>query len=164
MTFMKLLQGVRLGLRRTETLLAGLSLLLMLLLTLGQIIARNFFETGIPAADTLTRYLVLYIAFFGAAMATDTDQHIKIDVLSTFLNQSWIRRLHRPLQILGAIVTGLFAHAAYRLWWDEWQFVSAHEKWTVVLMGIIPLGFALLCLHFLLDTIAGQDSDQAPSC
>lgn len=158
-----LLNRFRYHLRRIEIVLAGLSLLLMLVLTLGQIIARNFFETGLPAADTLARYLVLYVAFFGAALATDTDQHIKIDVLSSFLHQHWVGRLFRPLQLLGTIVTGLYAQAAYRLCWEEWQFAAMHEKWTVALMCIIPLGFSLLCLHFLLDTLTGPARDNAPA-
>ncbi len=163
MTTRDTLTGFRHVLWRVETTLAGLSLLIMLLLTLGQIIARNFFETGIPAADTLARYLVLYVAFFGAALATDNDQHIKIDVLCAFVHQRWLMRLYRPLQLTGSIVCGLFTHAAYRLWWDEWQFVADHEKWTVALMFIIPLGFGLLCLHFLLDAISGQQREVHPA-
>lgn len=144
-------------LRRVEAVLAAVSLLTMLALTLGQIIARNFFDTGLPAVDTLARYLVLYVAFFGAALASDTDQHIKIDVLCAFLKPSSLKRLYRPLHLIGALITLLLTQAAARLWWDEWRYAAPFELWTAGLMSIVPIGFGLLCLHFTLDVLAGPD-------
>lgn len=150
--------GVRRLLRRVEAVLAAVSLLTMLALTLGQIIARNFFDTGLPAADTLARYLVLYVAFFGAALASDTDQHIKIDVLCAFLKPDRLKQLYRPLHATGALITLLLTQAAARLWWEEWSYAAPFEHWTVVLMSIVPVGFGLLCLHFTLDALAGPEN------
>jgi TRAP-type C4-dicarboxylate transport system permease small subunit len=49
----------RRALLRMETLVAGGSLLLLLALIFGQVLARNFFDSSIPSADILSRYLVL---------------------------------------------------------------------------------------------------------
>lgn len=149
-------------LTRVETVLAGLSLLLLVALTLAQIVARNLFETGLPAADALTRHLVLYIAFLGAALAAQAQRHIRIDVVSAWLSDAWIARLHRPLNALAGVVCVLLTQAATRFWLDEWQHVAAHDRWHTLVALIIPAGFGLLCVHFLLATLLGPPRRQAP--
>lgn len=157
----KALRLLQRQLTRLEAVLAGLSLLLLILLTLGQIIARNFFDTGLPVADSLTRYLVLYVTFFGAALATDNDRHIKVDVVCAWLASPWQERLFRPLQALGAVICFLLFQAALRFWQDEWQYAADHEHWQVLLKLIIPVGFGLLCLHFSLGVLLGRRRDRA---
>lgn len=142
-------------LTRVETVLAGLSLIALITLTLVQIVARNFFETGLPVADTVTRHLVLYVTFFGAAIAADSQRHIRIDSLATWLSKQWLARLYRPLNTLAALVCGTMTHAAVRFWIDEWQYAVASERWQTLMNLIIPLGFGLLTLHFLLAVLGG---------
>ena len=142
-------------LTRMETALAGLSLLLLITLTLLQIIARNLFETGLPVADTLSRHLVLYITFFGAALAADSQRHIRIDTVAAWLPRVWLDRLQRPLNTIAALICAAFTHAAVRFWVDEWQYVANPERWQTALNLIIPVGFGLLALHFLLAVLAG---------
>lgn len=148
-------------LTRMETALAGLSLLLLVGLTLAQIVARNVFATGLPAADTLTRHLVLYITFFGAALAADAQRHIRIDTLAAWLPEGWLARLHRPLNSIAMLVCAAFAHAAARFWLDEWRHVADPERWQTALNLIIPVGFGLLALHFLLAVLAGPARNRA---
>lgn len=150
------LQRLRRLLVRLETGMAGLSLLLLILLSLGQIIARNLFDTGLPLADSLTRYLVLYVTFFGAALAADGDRHIKIDVVCAWLSSPWRAHLFRPLQALGALICLELTRAALRFWRDEWRYAADYERWQALLNLIIPVGFGLLCLHFLLGLLLGS--------
>ncbi len=149
-----LLRSQRL-LTRVETALAGLSLLLLVSLTLIQIIARNLFESGLPLADAITRHLVLYVTFFGAALAADAQRHIRIDVVSAWLSQQWLDRLYRPLHVLAGCVCLIMTKAAVRFWIDEWQYAANNERWQALLTLILPVGFGLLCLHFLLSAILG---------
>jgi TRAP-type C4-dicarboxylate transport system permease small subunit len=149
------LTGARRALVRLEIYIAGYSLLLLLVLIFGQVIARNFLETSIPAADILSRYLVLYVTFFGAVLAVEAQQHIRIDVISIWLSRRWIRRLRTPLYLIAAGLCALFAWAAVRFWYDDWQYVAPNERWTSVLGLVIPAGFSLLALQFLLGGIFG---------
>jgi len=143
-------------LHRIETAIAGLSLLLLAGLVFGQIIARNFFDTGIPGADVLSRHLLLYILFFGAALATDAARHIHIDLLTIWMPKTLLARLHRPLLAVGILIMLLLAHAAWRFWKDSWAYCQPHECWTVALDLVIPAGFCLLALHFLLDFLLAE--------
>jgi len=156
---MTALRYIRDRLVQFEVLLAAASLLLLLLLALIQIIARNGFDTGIAQADSLTRHLVLYVTFFGAALAIDRERHIKIDIASTLLSEKTRALLYRPLQILAAVVCGFLADAAVRFWRDEWAYVQDYERWQTLVGLILPTGFILLTLHFLLAAILGRDDD-----
>lgn len=154
---MAFLRQLRDGLIQIETWLAAGSLLLLLCLALVQILARNLFDTGFADADTLTRYLVLYVTFFGAALAVDRERHIKIDVCCVVLAPRALRALYRPMRAIAALVCGVLAAAALRFWLDEWQFAPQHERWQVLVAVVIPLGFALLSLQFALAAVIGED-------
>jgi len=156
MTFLKVL---RYRLTQVELLLAAASLLLLLLLALVQIIARNGFDAGIAEADTLTRYLVLYVTFFGATLAVDRNRHIKIDAASTLLSAHAQKMLYRPLYALAALICAFFTDAAIRFWRDEWTYVQDYERWQTLVGLILPVGFALITLHFLLAALLGPDDD-----
>ena len=140
-----------------ESQLASACLVAILALSLIEIGARNFFDTGVPGASTLIQYLVLWVSFIGAVLAV-RERHIKIDVATILLNEVWRRRLERPIFFFSMVVCGtLFWHAA-GFWWDEWQSVAPDEKWVAAMGIIIPIGFCLLSLHFALRGIIGPRS------
>jgi len=141
------------GLGRLETAIAGTSLLLLLSLVFGQILARNFLHSSIPEADILSRYLVLYVAFFGAALAVRSHRHIRLDIVAAFLSRRRINQIRTPLYLLSAVVCTLFAKAAGRFWYDDWQYVADNERWSSIMALITPFGFGLLALNFLLTAL-----------
>jgi hypothetical protein len=49
--------------------------------------------------------------------------------------------------------------AAIRFWYDDWQYVAEHERWSSVLALITPFGFFLLSLHFLLGGLFRQPQE-----
>jgi hypothetical protein len=49
--------------------------------------------------------------------------------------------------------------AAIRFWYDDWQYVAEHERWSSVLALITPFGFFLLSLHFLLGGLFIQPAE-----
>jgi TRAP-type C4-dicarboxylate transport system permease small subunit len=160
---MAFLRRLRDGLIALETWLAAASLLLLLALALLQIGARNLFDAGIAGADTLTRHLVLYVTFFGAALAVERDRHIKIDVCSTLLSPRVSAYLYRPLRAVAAIVCALFSVAAVRFWLDQWTYAPDHERWQVLVALVIPVGFVLLTVQFGLTALLGWDDEDACS-
>lgn len=142
-------------LTQLEVILASICLLLLLASSLTQIIARNLFSTGFPAIDTIGRHMVIYIAFFGAVLATEGQRHIKIDVIAAWLSKEWRQQLFRPLHLIGAIICYQLTDAAIRFWIDDWHYAAPGSEWIAALNIIIPLGFGLLSLHFLLASILG---------
>jgi TRAP-type transport system small permease protein len=139
-----------------EKSLAVVSLFLLLAFSLVQIVARNFFDFGFTHLDTISRHLVLYLAFMGAALIIEDDRHIKIDILAAFLTDKHKRLLLQPLLLLAAIICAFFAWHALRFWLDEWHYAADAERWQVLMALILPAGFCTLTLHFLLCVLTGQ--------
>jgi TRAP-type C4-dicarboxylate transport system permease small subunit len=134
----KLITNFRHALIRMEGFMAAASLLLLLGLVFGQVLARNFFQSGIPNAEILSRYMVLYVAFFGSVLAVESGKHIRIDVIAACMKPESIRRLQPPLYLVSSILCGIMTWAATRFWYDDWLYVAEHERWSSILALITP--------------------------
>lgn len=143
-----------------EKYVAAGSLILLLAFTLTQIIARNFFHTGFSDLEAISRHLVLFIAFSGAALVTEQNNHIKIDILSAFLSSRQKEILVRPLLIISSLICGIFSWYATKFWLDELSYAPSYELWIVYMALVLPVGFFILSLHFLL--LAITDFEHAP--
>lgn len=160
---LKLIYNLKLALITLEKTVAASSLLLLLIFTLTQIIARNFFDFGFPHLETISRHLVLFIAFSGAAMACENNSHIKIDVLSSFLSPKQKDFLIKPLLIISGLVCVLFARYATQFWLDELDYAPLNELWIVYMALILPLGFTVLSLHFFLLSLSNEQKSRPES-
>lgn len=135
---------------KLEGWIAALSLMLMLALSVFQIIARNFFDTGFFQIEIISRNLLIVAGMMGAILATSGQQHIKIDALATVLSDTILARLRIPVLLFSAFVCVFMCDASIAFFIDEWEFAPANERWIMPFTLIYPIGFALLTLHFLL--------------
>ncbi|MCK5697582.1 MAG: TRAP transporter small permease subunit [Gammaproteobacteria bacterium] len=156
---LNLLFKIKHGLIIFEKIVAASSLLLLLVLAIIQIIARNFFDMGFSQVDVISRHLILFIIFMGAALVSEQNRHIKIDILTTFLTTDQQEKLIRPLLLLSAIISLIFTWYAGVFWLDEWHYAPANERWSVYLALILPVGFFILSLHLLLLTLTGFEHE-----
>lgn len=140
-----------------EKVIAASSLLLLLIFAVIQVVARNIFDTGFPELDVVSRHLVLFIIFMGAALISEYNKHIKIDIVAVFLNKEQQQYLIRPLLFLSAAVCAVLTWYSIRFWRDEWTYAPANEQWSLYLALIIPVGFFMLGLHLLLLSLTGFD-------
>lgn len=132
--------------------------LLVLMLTVmiglagGQIILRNFFDYGIAWGEPMLRVLVLWLGLLGAMAATRDDHHIRIDVISRFLDHRQKNVALAITSLFTSIVCGVIAWHAGHFVWLEWQdgvvvFASVPAWLTEI---IIPIGFGLMAIRSLL--------------
>lgn len=154
-----MLHAFKRKLLQLETIVASSSLMLLLLLALIQIIARNVFETGFPLLEVISRHLVLFVIFFGAGLVTEQSRHIKIDIIAHLLSPRQQAMLVRPLLALGAMLCAALAWYAGLFWLDEWQYAPVNERWSAALAIVIPIGFSVLALHFLLLSLPGSEAE-----
>lgn len=151
----KIASGLKQALVQIETFAALFSLSTLLILILIQLVARNFFDYGFPVLDIIARHLVLFILFMGAALASENNKHIKIDILNTLLNDQQ-RNIITPILLgLTAVICFIFSWYSAAFWLDELEFSPANEKTSLYLSIILPLGFIILGIHFLLLSITG---------
>lgn len=137
-------------LARIEGILVVLFLSVMVVLSFLQVVLRNAFSESFLWADILLRHLVLWIGFFGAALATSHDRHITIDAFTRFLPPQF--------KNLAKIVTSLFAATVcYFLLQASLTFLGNEAAENSRLFGdipslysqiVIPIGFGLIIIHF----------------
>ena len=143
-----------------EKLLAASSLLALLALSLSQVIMRNIFEIGFSDIDTIARHLVLFITFMGAALVSEGNQHIKIDCVTSVINDTKKQRLKVPLLLISAFICAIFFYYALQFWLDEKSYAQDNEQLALYLALILPFGFFTLSLHFLLLSLTQSPNEQ----
>ena len=126
----------------------------MIVLAGFQVVARNFFDSGILWGDSLVRVLVLWLTFIGATIASRNDEHIRIDLLGRFFSDSWKKHTRRFANFFTCVVTGVFA-------WYSMQFVLLDYADGIVAFAgvpawlcesVMPLGATIISLRYLLHT------------
>ncbi len=136
-------------LRRFEEGFAAAVLAAMIILPLGEVVARKFFGIGIPGSLAYVQHLTLWVGFLGAALAAREG---KLLVLATgeLMPEGKLRDRSKVVSAaVGAGVSMLLCRAAIDL------IVIERQAETVIAGGIpvwvgqlaIPVAFALIALR-----------------
>jgi TRAP-type C4-dicarboxylate transport system permease small subunit len=135
---------------RVEKYLVAVMLSVMILLAFLQIILRNFFSTGISWGDPLVRYLVLWVGFIGAGLATKEGKHITIEIFSRWFSGHSRLYLKAIAYLVSAFVCGLLTFAGWAFVRNEAQMgaTSFLKIPTWIPQIIIPVTFTLITLRF----------------
>ncbi len=125
-----------------------------------QVILREFWSTGILWADVFLRHLVLWIGFLGAALAAKESRHFSIDILTKRLSPILRRIIQLLLDLSASMVCYFLSSAGMSFVSDE---IKYNNQPLFTLLGvdimpyhfeiIIPIGFALVGIHFLFRAI-----------
>ena len=124
-----------------------------------QVVLR-FLNTGLLWGDTLNRHLVLWVGFLGAGLAAARDRQFAIDAsarLFTGKTQAAVRLVGHAV---ASVVSGLLAAAAVQVFLVDYRqpaalfTVAGREVPGWIFEVILPGGFALLCVHYLLKSAA----------
>lgn len=143
---------------KAESTVAALSLFLLLALSLFQIITRNFFNFGYAEIEVINRNLLVLCGAMGAVIATAKLRHIKIDVLTSFMENHHVTMICCPLALFSAAICALMSYYAGIFVLDEWQYAPANERWALPFTLTYPIGFALLSTHFFLNCFTKKQS------
>jgi len=146
------------ALHRIEEWVLTVLVIVLVVLSGTQIVMRNAFGGGFTWADPFLRTLVVWTAMLGALAAVREDKHIAVDVLQRFLPPR-AQRAARVLTLLfAAAICGAMA-------WHSVGFVGIDVgspangdgvPWLPawVLESILPFGFGMMALRFLLRAFA----------
>lgn len=137
-------------LHRTEDIILISLLLVMIFIAVTQIFLRNFFDSGILWGDSLVRVLVLWIGLLGAMVASRTNNHIKIDIISRYLSARLKKLSGLVIEIFTAFVCGTLSWIGINFIRMEMQFgnstIAGIPSWICEL--IIPIAFSVICLRY----------------
>ena len=152
---MNLLDRIDEKIGRAEKFLVVLFLTAMILVAFSQIVLRNFFSTGIDWGDALVRYLVVWVGFIGAAIATREGKHITIDVLSRWFHGLGSTAVQAICSFFSAAICGVMTIAAIKFIRFEAQMGSTAffdlPAWVPEL--VIPASFGLMTLRYALQLL-----------
>ena len=142
-------------LRLVESALLVTVLAAMILLAAWQVVARNFFETGLLWGDALVRILVLWGAMVGAMIASRNDEHIRIDIISRFAGEAWRPWLKRFACAFTGVVLAVFAWFSFKFVRFEYQDAiiafSSVPAW--VCEAILPIGAGVMSLRYFMHVV-----------
>lgn len=140
---------------QSETLLLMALFLSLIVITVVQIVMRNFFASGIIWAESYVRFSVLWIAMLGAMVASRDGQHLNIDVLVNKLPANWRRLARRLTAFFTAIVCSVIAWHSLAFVRQEYEFggiaFGAVPNWLCE--AIIPLAFSIIACRYLLASV-----------
>jgi C4-dicarboxylate transporter DctQ subunit len=153
-SFLKKLDEYWASVERTFIVIA---LIMMTVVVFLQVVLRYVFDAGIPWAEELARYLMVWAGFLGGSLATRERRHIAIDIIPRLLpKQSAIQQLAVRFTYLVASVFCFF------LFYVGYNFVSRSmaigrisqsmhiPMWIV--QAIIPVSAFFMGLRFLAIT------------
>lgn len=155
--------GVVVWLDRIENGLIAILVLAMVLLAGAQIVLRNFFETGLSWADPLLRAMVVWAAMLGALAAARDDKHIGLDVLAHFVHGRTRRLMRGVCFLFAAAISAVMAWYGYglvQLDYGGTNTVAGIPNWLIEI--IIPIGFGLLAVRFLLHAFLPPRNPDVP--
>ena len=134
-------------------------LLVMLLITVAQIILRNFFDINFTLAGEIARQGVIWLTFAGAVLTTLKNKHIAIDLLSRIISQKYKKKLLAILNISAAVICFILTYFSINFLKMEIEFASTIADkipaWTFQV--IIPAGFFFMALAFLLNIFTSEE-------
>lgn len=153
---MDLLRSLERRLVAAEKACLAALLLVMVALSFLQVLLRGGFSKGILWADTLLRHLVLWVGFLGAAAAAADDKQFALDAAGRLLRGRAKAAAHVLCALFAAATTAWLAAAGRDFLADERAaggtlFTVGQTQvpaWPFEL--VLPWGFALLTLHYLL--------------
>lgn len=140
---------------RIEKMLLVVLMATMILIAFTQIVLRNFFETGIAWGDSLVRYLVVWVGFIGATLATRESKHIKIDVFSRWLPGIGSNINQFIIHLFSCFICGLLTYAAVKFVRNEYRMgdVDFLNLPIWLFQIVIPAACGLMTLRYALGTI-----------
>lgn len=130
---------------------------LMFLVIAGvlQILLRRLTDYAIPDLEISMRWIVVWLTFFGASLATRKRKHISIDVLGRLLTGNKKRILDIFINLFSLFIVLLLLITSWNFVKDEMAFggtlMNNISSWVIEI--VFPLGFSLIALRLLINVL-----------
>ena len=142
-------------LRRLEEGILVSLLILMIGMAAGQVVLRNFFDSGLYWSDSLVRVAVLCVALVGAMVASRDDSHIRIDLVSRLVSPAYKHWVERLTRLFTFIVLCLFTWGSGNFVYYEYvdEAIAFGDVPAWILEIIMPIGGGVMAVRYLLLAI-----------
>ncbi len=151
---LKLLKIINYSIYRVIKIAVVVLFLILLGLSAVQVLLRLLFHSGISNAEGMMRYLVLWVAFLGACLATYKGRHINLDVVSKMLRKYNKHLVTLLISLASFVILGFLFKASVDFILSEIpasQNVFFVPVW--ILETVIPFTFLFMTLVYLQNLI-----------
>jgi TRAP-type C4-dicarboxylate transport system permease small subunit len=132
----------------------------MIFFSFGQVISRNLFGIGFPWIDILLRIEILWLTCIGAALATQFNEHIKIDFINSFLKSDALKKYIEIASYVFAFMISILLFMAAKDFIDSMRgfdnppctLVQGIPDWNFDL--VIPYCFLTMVIRYPLHIIS----------
>ena len=129
-------------------------------------IMRYLFTAPTSWSLEVNTFLIIYVAIMVAADVQRTDSHIRISFFADMMGETGKRVNRIIIGIFGAGFAGIIAWRGFLMTYQAWEYgervSSSFGTPMVYPYAMLPLGFGLLAIRFLLnilDAITGRDME-----
>jgi C4-dicarboxylate transporter DctQ subunit len=139
---------------------------LVALVTLWGIFERYVLRGGFAVSDELARYINVYCIFLGACLGVVKGSHVGVDVFVRIIPARFQKALGSMAYAVSAAFCATIAYTGFsyfqRLYASGQITVSLHIPICFVFLAI-PLGCALMCIHYILRLALGDIDTPIPA-
>ncbi|NWN82644.1 MAG: TRAP transporter small permease [Halomonas sp.] len=152
---------------RPERWLASLALMVIALISLGNVVTRYITGGSLAFTEEFSVFLLVVLTFGGAAVALRRDGHIRIGMLERALPSGPRRFLVLFQGICGVAVLGLITWFGARLAWQEyrWETLSPGlglpQWWYIVWLPMLAAAMLVRQLQQVRDRLRGGLEDES---
>jgi TRAP-type transport system small permease protein len=132
--------------RRADAVLgiaASLLLLMMMLLTFADVVARYLINHPIRGAFEITELTLLVLIFAGLPLVSHADEHVTMDFIDRLLpaplREPWIRMMH-------ALCTAIMFFLAWQVWIKASRIASYGDTTDVLRITIGPFVYFMAAM------------------
>ncbi|MGE5255615.1 MAG: TRAP transporter small permease [Hyphomicrobiales bacterium] len=136
---------------RANQTLIGVMMLVMFILVFINVLGRYGIGKSWAAAEEISTFLMIWVAYLGAGLALREGRHAAIDMVQDKLPAGLRRSVRALLGIVMLVFFGMLAWLGIRMSIFGWtQETIATQMPTGVPYLAIPLGSIMFCMHLVL--------------
>ena len=136
---------------RANRTLIGVMMLIMFVLVFLNVLGRYGIGKSWAAAEEISTFLMIWVAYLGAGLALREGRHAAIDMLQDRLPSGLRRGLRTLLGVVIVVFFGVLAWLGARMSAFGWsQETIATQMPTGIPYLAIPLGSLVFCMHLVL--------------
>lgn len=150
-------------LAKCEAVLIGIMLLIMSFLAFLQVITRYVFFYSIVWSEEVTRYLMVWLTFIGAALAICKQDHISIDMFTNFFQKKTghdFKFVLNLIILIFSICGGYFGLRLIMKTYAMGQLTEATRIPMYLIYCVMEFSFVLMAFHAFVRLIEKRNTKE----
>jgi len=135
----------------------------MTLVLFAQVIARYFFDSGLSWSEELSRYIMIWVVYLGAAVVYRDNSHISVTALEEAVSAKTRLYLNIAQKLVSMGFIGLMGWFAYQTL--EFAAIQTSPNMLIpmnYIYFVFPLSSVLIVFHLIISIIDDLSGSQNP--